>query len=180
MNEILQVAAPELSLADSRTWIGRILIGIVLGEAIWGFLTSITNNLALPAMARFMGGDAQSPLYLGKGDFHVAALFISFLELCFAGIVAVLLNSWSRRAGRVRSKSLRPAPVSAPPHAPLVAFPVNSPTSPTANTAMQANSTVTIVQPAEPSPQVTEQAKKKPPKKIYYNIVGEPVETDDE
>jgi hypothetical protein len=44
---------------------------------------------------------------------------------------------------------------------------------------MQANSTVTIVQPAQPSPQVAEPAKK-PPKKVYYNIVGEPVETDDE
>jgi hypothetical protein len=179
MNEILQVAAPELSLADSRTWIGRILIGIVLGEAIWGFLASITNNLALPAMARFMGGDAQSPLYLGKGDFHVAALFISFLELCFAGIVAVLLNSWSRRAGRVRSKSLRAVPVAAPPHAPLVALPADSPISPAVNTVMQANPTVTTVQPAQPSPQVAEPAKK-PPKKVYYNIVGEPVETDDE
>lgn len=176
MNEILQVAAPELSPADSRTWIGRILIGVVLGEAIWGFLTSITTNLALPAMARFMGGDAQSPLYLGKGDFKVPALFTSLLELCFAGIVAVFLDSWSRRAGRVRSKSLRPVPVTDPPHPPRTA---DSPISPAPNTAMQANSTVTIVQPAQPSPQVAEPAKK-PPKKVYYNIVGEPVETDDE
>jgi hypothetical protein len=45
---------------------------------------------------------------------------------------------------------------------------------------MQANSTVTIVQPAQPSRQGAEPAKQKPPKKVYYNIVGEPVETDDE
>jgi hypothetical protein len=176
MNEILQVAAPELSPADSRTWIGRILIGVVLGEAIWGFLASITTNLALPAMARFMGGDVQSPLYLGKGDFKVAALFTSLLELCFAGIVAVLLNSWSRRAGRVRSKSLRPVPVAAP----LVALSADSPITPAAKIAMQANSTVTIVQPTQPSQKVAEPAKQTTPKKVYYNIVGEPVETDDE
>jgi hypothetical protein len=171
MNEIQQAAASESSPADSRTWIGRILIGVVLGEAIWGFLASITTNLALPAMARFMGGDAQSPLYLGKGDFEVAPVFTSLMELCFAGIVAVLLNSWSQRAGRVRSKSLRPVPV---------ALPADSPISPAANTAMQANSTVTIMQPPQPSPQVAEPAKQKPPKKVYYNIVGEPVESDDE
>lgn len=171
MNEIHQVVASELSPADSRTWIGRILIGIVLGEAIWGFLTSITTNLALPAMARFMGGDAQSPLYLGNGDFRVAPLLTSLLELCFAGVVVVLLNSWSQRARRVRSKSLPPVPV---------ALPADSSIRPLANTAMQPNSTVTIVQPAQPSPQVVEPAKQKPPKKVYYNIVGEPVESDEE
>jgi len=171
MNEIQQVTASELSPADSRTWIGRILIGVVLGEAIWGFIASITTSLALPAMARFMGGDAQSPLYLGKGDFQVAALFTSLLELCFAGIAAVLLNFWSQRTRRVRSKPLRPV---------RVALPADSPTRPAANTAMQANSTGTTVQPAQPSPPVAEPAKQKPPKKVYYNIVGEPVETDDE
>src|ERR1700740_1160272 len=95
-------AAPEPSPANSKQWIGRILIGVVLGEAIWGLLVSITNNLALPAMARAMGGDPTSPLYLGKGDFNVKDLFTSVLELCFAGIMAVLLNSWSQKPGQVR------------------------------------------------------------------------------
>lgn len=171
MNEMQQVADSELSPRDSRTWIGRILIGVVLGEAIWGFLASITTNLALPAMARFMGGDAQSPLYLGNGDFKFAALFASLLELCFAGIVALLLNSWSQRTGRVRSKSLRHIPV---------ALSADSPPRPAANTAMQANSTATNVRPAQSSAQKTAPAKEKPPKKVYYNIVGEPVETDDD
>ena len=180
MKEILQVAAPEVSPQDSRVWFGRILIGVVLGQAIWGFLASITNNLLLPALARFMGGDAQSPLYLGNGDFKVAALFTSFLELCFAGIVAVLLNSWSRRAVRVGVKSLRPAPVSAPPQVPLVAPPADLPTSSAANTAMQAKSNKSIVQPSESSAQAAEPAKPKAPKKVYYNIVGEPLEPDDE
>lgn len=76
MDEILNKSAPELSQADSRKWISRIVIAVVLGEAVWGCLVSITNNLALPAMARVMGGDPQSPLYLGKGDVNVQALFI--------------------------------------------------------------------------------------------------------
>jgi hypothetical protein len=83
VDEILNKSAPESSQADSRKWISRIVIAVVLGEAVWGCLVSITNNLALPAMARVMGGDPQSPLYLGKGDVNVQALFISVLELCF-------------------------------------------------------------------------------------------------
>jgi len=180
MKETMQVAAPEVSPQDSRAWLGRILIGVVLGQAIWGFLASITSNLALPALARFMGGDSQSPMYLGNGDFKVAALFASFLELCFAGIVAVLLDSWSRKAVRVRSKSLRPAPVSAPLQAPLVAPPADSPIGSVANTARQVSSNMSIVQPPKPSPQATEPSKQKPQKQVYYNIVGEPLEPDDE
>src|ERR1700751_4061100 len=108
------MSAPESSSADSIKWIGGIVIAVVLGEAIWEFLVSITINLALPAMARDMGGDAQSPLYLGKSGFNVPALFTSFLELCFAGILAVLLNSWSQKPARVRPKLVRLTSVEAP------------------------------------------------------------------
>ncbi len=55
MGELLNVSAPESS-SDSRKWIGRIVIAVVLGEAIWGFLVSITNYLVLPAMAKVIGG----------------------------------------------------------------------------------------------------------------------------
>lgn len=34
--------------------------------------------------------------------------------------------------------------------------------------------------PQPPSPQVAKPAKPKPPKVVYYNIVGEPVDSDDE
>ena len=183
MAEILNMSAPESSPADSRKWIGRIVIAVVLGEAIWGFLVSITNNLALPALARVMGGDAQSPLYLGKGDFNAQALFTSVLELCFAGIMAVLVNSWSQKPGHVRSKPVRFTPVGAPP-APVVAPTAASPATPAADTTIQAKAPVTTglspSQPEPPSPQMAKPAKPKPPKEVYYNIVGEPVDPDDE
>jgi hypothetical protein len=176
------MSPPESSSADSRKWIGGIVIAVVLGEAIWGFLVSITNNLALPAMARVMGGDAQSPLYLGKGDFNVQALFTSFLELCFAGIMAVLLNSWSQKPGRVRPKPVRLAPVEAR-ATPVVTPPVASPATPAAGTTIQeAKEPVRSVlsAPQPPSPHTARPAKPKPPKAVYYNIVGEPVDPDDE
>jgi hypothetical protein len=175
------MSPPELSSADSRKWIGGIVIAVVLGEAIWGFLVSITTNLAVPAMARVMGGDIQSPLYLGKGDFNVQALFTSFLELCFAGIIAVLLNSWSQKPGRDRAKAVRLAAVEAR-ATPVVTPPVASPASAAANTTPQETKEPVksvLSAPPPPSPQ-TRPAKPKPPKAVYYNIVGEPVDPDDE
>lgn len=95
------------------------MIAVILAEGIWGFIASVTNDLILPLLARIMGADAQSPLYLGKGDFNVPALFTSVLELCFAAIVAVILSSWVRQKPKpVRSKSVRVSPIPAQPAAP--------------------------------------------------------------
>lgn len=184
MDEILNRSGPESSPSDSRIWISGIVIAVVLGEAIWGFLVSITINLALPAMARVMGGDAQSPLYLGKGDFNVQALFTSFLELCFAGIMAVLLNSWSQKRRRVRPKPVRLTPGAAR-AAPVVTPPAASPARPAADTKIQeaqdpVKSVLSTPQPPPPSPHIVKPAKPKPPKAVYYNSVGEPVDPDDE
>jgi len=101
MDEISKPSTPEYPTVPGR-WVGLLGAAVVLAEAIWGLLVSLTNNLFLPLMAKVIGGDPQSPLYLGKGDLNVPALFSSFLVLCLAGIVFVLLNHWSRR---------RPAPV---------------------------------------------------------------------
>ena len=58
------------------------------------------------------GGDVQSPLYLGKGDFNVPVLFTAVLELCFAGIAAVILNSWLQRKPKVtRTRAVRGKPI---------------------------------------------------------------------
>jgi large-conductance mechanosensitive channel len=111
MDETARNAPPESSAADTGTWIGRLLIAVILGEGIWGLIVSLTRNLILPLLAKTMGGDVQSPLYLGKGDVNVPALFTSILELCFAGIVAVILNtSVQRKARMIRSKPIRVTP----------------------------------------------------------------------
>ena len=116
MDEIPRTSPPDPSAADAGRWIVRVLIAVILAEGIWGFIVSITNNLLLPVLARTMGGDVQSPLYLGKGDFNVPAVFTSVLELCFAGIAAVILNSWVQRKPKViRSKVVRVSPIPAQP-----------------------------------------------------------------
>jgi hypothetical protein len=205
MDEVLKASPPESPAAESRRWIGRFLIAVVLGEAIWGFLVSITTNLAQPAMSRVLGADPQSPLYLGRVDINVPALFTSVLELCFAGIVAVFLNAWTQKSARTRTVVLRqgpvalprpaaapapsPAPVSVyapvPTPAPVASPPVVAPADSAAPAAAAAIPTTPPepVQPAQQekrSPQSVAPTTPKKPKKVYYNIVGEAIESDDE
>lgn len=177
MNEALKVSEAPV---DAGKWVGRVVVAVIVGEGIWGLLVSITNNLALPAMARIMGADAQSPLYLGKSDYNFAALFTSVLQLCFAGIVAVLLYSWAREPRRMRARVvMKPDPS----RASLVVAPLDSPLMPVAEKPVPPSEPVKPVQAVPlppPPPQPSKPAKPKKQKEVYYNIVGEPIESDDE
>jgi hypothetical protein len=157
MDEFPRTPSPEPAAVDAGKWIGRVVIAVLLAEGIWGFIVSVTNNLILPALARTMGGDAQSPLYLGKGDFNIPALFTSVLELCFAGIAAVVLNSWvQRKPTTIRSKSVRTSPIPAQPAerppSPLSVVPVQTAaTAPPPAKASIPSLAVVIDAPAPPS-----------------------------
>jgi hypothetical protein len=192
---------------DVGRWIGRLLIAVILGEGVWGLIVSLTNNLILPSLARIMGTDARSPLSLGNGQFNVPGLFISVLELCFAGIVAVILNSLiqlQRKAKPTRSKPVRVTPIpvqpAAPRPSPLSILPVSAPEPapqpapiavPETVTATPATPPRTASQspgqfwsPPEPAPAKAvsppKPAKPKPPREIVYNSVGEPLPFDDD
>jgi large-conductance mechanosensitive channel len=171
-----------------RLSVRRLVVAVILGEAIWSLLVSVTNNLAIPVLARVMGGDPQSPLYLGKGDINIPALLISILQACLAGIVAVLVNSWPQKGRRTRPAVVRAAantqrasvPASiAPPSivAPAVTeivqgepSPAEAPPAPKPAAPLSAPSVKEAKPPAKP----------KKPRQVYYNIVGEPIEDDDE
>jgi large-conductance mechanosensitive channel len=189
VNEPNKTFAPELSPAGSRKWIGRLVIAVVLGVAIWSFVVSLTTNVVMPALAQVMPADPQSPLYLGNGELNIAALFTSFLELCFAAIAALLVNSWARRMPRpARRKAVRPAPpmpttaaakpatepvsqVSPPAPAPAAA----QPSAVAAQSGLQPQAAQPPAPPAKPA-----ETKSPKPKKVYYNLVGEEIEADDE
>jgi large-conductance mechanosensitive channel len=175
MDETARNAPAESPAADAGRWIGRLLIAVILGEGIWGLIVSFTQNLILPLLAKTMGGDVQSPLYLGKGEVSVPALFTSVLELCFAGIVAVVLNAWMQRHTRsMRSRPRRvnvrpvqpdattPAPAVTPlraaasPIAPPVVKPAPPPAAPVTTTppsAAPSSSPEQFWRPPESSPQ---------------------------
>ena len=186
MDTTTKPLAGDLSPAESRKWLGRLLIAVILGAAIWNFVVSLTSAVVLPALARVMETDPQSPLYLGKGDFNIPVLFASILELCFAALAALLVSSWSRRRSAVaRRKAPAAAPAanlsfSAPaapraPASPVAAAVVVTP-APVAAPKVSVAQAPPAPKPAEPA----KPAKPKPPKEVYYNLVGEPVEQDDE
>jgi hypothetical protein len=197
MDQTSRVPSPESPAQDASKWIGRVLIAVLLGEGIWGLIVSLTNNLLLPFLARTMGADVQSPLYLGKGDFNVPALFISVLELCFAGIVAVILNSWVlRKSRRGRAKSVRLIPIPSDPTVTVPSLPAVVPVQAAASVppppatpapVTPAPSSGQFWAPPESSrpkaatpPPPAKPAKPKPPKEIIYNSVGEPINPTEE
>jgi large-conductance mechanosensitive channel len=203
MDEISKSSVSELPASVPDRWLGLVVAAVVLGEAIWGLLLSLSNNLLLPLMARVMGGDSWLPLHLSKGEVNVTALFSSILGLCLAGIVFVFLNQWSRRKQapvRLRTVSkgktvsqtraqplstsslstpaLASAPVLVPP--PMAAANAPSPVPPIP-VQMAAQAQTAPATPASALRKAAKQAKPKPPKQVFYNIVGEPINpTEDE
>jgi len=186
-----QTSAPKSTLNPAK-WVVQLVAAVILAEGIWGLLASLTSNLLVPLLARVMDGDPQSPSYLGNGELNVPALFNSVLALCLAGIVFVLLYEWSRRKpAPVRVKMMRVTKkVSQPAAGPLsiiappvpVAVPTQTVTPPPAPQISQAP----VSAPPVPAPQQSKPtpppvvapakpAKPQPPKEVYYNIVGEPI-----
>jgi hypothetical protein len=187
-----QTSAPPSTLNPAR-WVAELVAAVILAEGIWGLLASLTSNLLVPLLARVMDGDPQSPSYLGRGELKVPALFNSFLAFCLAWIVFVLLHGWSqRKPAPVRVKMMRvPKKVSQPAARPLsilappepVAVPTQTVvTPPPARQISQAPVSappVSTPQQSKPTPPLVvapaKPAKPQPPKEVYYNIVGEPI-----
>jgi hypothetical protein len=196
MDENAKTSAP-LALGK---WIGVAVAAVILAEGVWGILVSLTRSLLLPLLARFLGVDPHSPLYLGPGDINVPDLFGSILQLCLAGIVFLIIKSWAAKPARV--KTLRPrkiaqqpvtssvsivpesAPIAAAAQAatasasPSLPTPMPQAATPIARTEVASTgSRPAPVKPVKPE----KPPKPEKPKEVYYNIVGEPINpTEDE
>jgi large-conductance mechanosensitive channel len=205
--------------SDARKWIGRIIIAVILGEAIWGLIVSVMNNLVVPWLGDVVGQSSGLPASFTQRPYDYPDLFISILEFCIAGIVAVILNYFFQRprAGRVEPvKSVVPTapvqPARGLPQAVTAVAKTKSPVAPPAPQAKQDKVTppsplpvapaapATFVSPARPAPVApqslpvadsvapkplpgapkAEPPKVKKPKEAYYNIVGEPVPSDED
>src|SRR6266404_8918737 len=110
--------------ADARKWIGRIIMAVILGEAIWSLIVSIMNNLVVPWLGDVMGQASGLPTSFTQRPYNYPELFVSVFEFCIAGLVAAVLNYFFQRpsARRVkRSKSsvptVTPGPIRVVPQA---------------------------------------------------------------
>ena len=201
--------------ADTRQWIGRIIMAVILGEAIWGLIVSVMNNLVVPWLGDVMGPSSGVPTSFTQRPYDYPDLFVSVLELGIAGLVAAVLNNFFQRstAGRLRAvkstvptaaieseRVIPPAAPAAVPHQatmtlatlPLAPEPVApAPPAPLVEPATVArpmavappappvvNSVAT--KPLPPPAPRAEPAKPQKPKEVYYNIVGEPMPSDED
>ncbi len=210
--------------ADTRRWIGRLIIAVLLGEAIWGLIVSVMNNLVVPWLGDLMGQSSGLPTSFTQRPYNYPDLFVSVLEVSIAGLVAAILNYFFQRPAARRIKTVQ-SPVATVPAGLTRVFPeaatsaaptqTSSPVAPPAPAAKAEPITVSaparVTQPAPPPPVARaslarlvevappapavaspvaakplppapkpDPAKPKKPKEVYYNIVGEPMPSDDE
>lgn len=221
---------------DPRKWIGRIIMAVILGEAIWNLIVSVMNYLVVPWLGDVFGQSSGLPTSFTQRPYDYPDLFVSVVEFCIAGLVAAIINYFFQRPRAVRVKTVKNAVPVAPveplrvvpppattavlpqPALPQAAFPQAitqvvppvAPSAPVAKPEPVLPAAPVITRPAAPPPVVTpttarpaavapsappvasspakplppalkaEPPKPKKPKEVYYNIVGEPMPSDDD
>ena len=223
MEETPKLRPLDAGTFDPKRWLGAVVGGVVLGEALWSMLQLLIRDGATPAVMNLLG---QGPTQ-NREAFLPQPLLLAFVEVCLAGILLVLILAWTNRGRRVlrvsvaRAASTKertpavPTPVASPPIVPSPALvpPATSVreqtplTVPQPVTRLEAALTETeppaafspapesvptatlfvtppVAAPVAPKPAESAQAKPKTkpkkPKPVYYNIVGEPIESDEE
>ena len=86
--------------ADARKWIGRIVMAVILGEAIWHLIVSVMDYVVVPWLGDVMGQSSGLPTSFTQRPYDYPDLFVSVLEFCIAGIVAVSINWFFQRPGK--------------------------------------------------------------------------------
>jgi hypothetical protein len=214
---------------DTRRWIGRLIIAVLLGEAIWGLIVSLMNHVFVPWLGDVMGPSSGLPTSFTQRPYNYPELFVSVFEFCIAGLVAAVINYFLQRPATRRVKMVKstspPGPVrvisqAAPSSAPTETARPQLENTPTASPApaqdvrmypvipsilvpaasaeppapvaagpepkpaivaplVPAMPKTVASKPAPPAPKA-EPAKPKKPKNVYYNIVGEPMPSDED
>jgi hypothetical protein len=218
---------------DTRRWFGRIIIAVILGEALWGLIVSVMNNVFVPWLGDVMGPSSGLPTSFTQRPYNYPELFVSVFEFCIAGLVAAVINYSFQRPAPRRVKTVKSVPTSAPgplrvisqaapssaqddaappqfgitaaesgmaasaqdvrmyPVIPSILIPAASaePAAPVAAVPEATPAAIAPVMPPTPKPVLSkpsppaakaEPAKPKKAKNVYYNIVGEPMPSDED
>src|SRR5580765_7331010 len=100
---------------DTRRWIGRIIMAVILGEAIWGLIVSVMNNVVVPWLGDVMGQSSGLPTSFTQRPYNYPELFVSVFEFCIAGLVAAVLNYFFQRPATRRVKPSKSSVPASPP-----------------------------------------------------------------
>ncbi len=96
---------------DGRKWVGRIIVAVILGEAIWNLIVSIMNNVIVPWLGDFFGQSSGLPTSFTQRPYNYPDLFVSVVEFCIAGLVAAIFNYFLERRGSGKIRTMK-VPVS--------------------------------------------------------------------
>jgi large-conductance mechanosensitive channel len=90
-----------------RKWVGRIIVAVILGEAIWNLIVSIMNNVIVPWLGDFFGQSSGLPTSFTQRPYNYPDLFVSVVEFCIAGLVAAIFNYFLERRGRGNVRTMK-------------------------------------------------------------------------
>ena len=93
--------------ATPHKWIGRIIMAVILGEAIWNLIVSVMNNLVVPWLGDVLGQSSGLPTSFTQRPYNYPDLFVSVVEFCLAAIVAAIINYFFQRPRPVRVKTAK-------------------------------------------------------------------------
>ena len=197
MDEAVKTFGSERT--EARKWTGRMLMAVILGLAIWNLIVAVMDYVVVPWIGDLMGQSSGLPTSFTQRPYDYPDLFVSVLEFCIAGIVAISINWFFQRPGRpvrvrlVRTSAAAPEAtvvLAAPePPQPVVATAIPPPTPPVTPPPPPARAPVTQVtahvppaaaKPIPAAPPKAQPAKPQPPKEVYYNIVGDPLPPDED
>ncbi|MGA9815256.1 MAG: hypothetical protein WBQ64_20925 [Terriglobales bacterium] len=208
---------------NTPRWIPRIIMAVILGEAIWGLIVSLMNNVVVPWLGDVMGQSSGLPTSFTQRPYNYPDLFVSILEFGIAALVAAVLNYFfqARNTKTIRTVQttapaaeparmfpqptttaaltqtpspytppapvMKPEPVTIPAPAAVSAAPPLAPAGPATTAAPVTESAAAKPLPTAspaatkpPSAPKAEPVTPKKPKNVYYNIVGEPMPSDDD
>ena len=118
-----------------RQWIGRIIVAVILGEAIWNLIVSVMNHVFVPWLGALMGPGSGLPTSFIQRPYDYPDLFVSVFEFCTAGLVAAILNYFLQRPRAARARPVKTQnPVRAVQPAPVPVIPRPEPIAATAMT----------------------------------------------
>ena len=100
--------------ADTRRLIGRVIVAVILGEAIWALIVSVMNNLIVPWLGDVMGQSSGLPTSFVQRPYNYPDLFVTIIEACIAGLAAAFLNYFVQRPQTQRVKSVKSSPLAGP------------------------------------------------------------------
>ena len=129
---------------DVRKWTVRIIIGVLLGEAVWNVIISFMNNVFVPWVGDMTGQSSGLPTSFSQRPYDYPDFLVSVVESCIAALIAAILNyRFERhRPGRLTSAtSSIPTKPAEPPlrtTQTLTAEPATQATSPTLPAAPEA------------------------------------------